>query len=408
MQENITHLYFLEQEYKALSTKLYYDMPKKYFDFASTTPVYKEVVDIINEQLKYNFGNPSSLTSRGIDAKNCITQSVDLIKKILKASKYNFYTTSGATESNNWVASILQEGDNVITTSFEHPSVLNTLQHKKVNIIFYNPNEAGEFDIEELKLLIKTYEPKLVSIMAVNNETGLILPIEEISKECRGKTLLHCDLTQAIPHCLVDCDSLNCDFYSFSGHKFGAPKGIGGFLVKKKAEKFVKPYIYGGHQQNSQRAGTENVAYISGMAQALKMTAELIKFYHSLIVEYQKYFIENFKKALTKTQIKCIIINELENSKTLFVPSIVNICFKDINGYTLMKMLDLVDIAVSTGSACSADYSYVSPALKLFKVPEDYIHGSIRISFGFGTIKEDIDYLIDRLIGALQQLEGLK
>lgn len=399
---------FNEKQFNNLKTQLYYEDPKYYFDFASTTPIYKEVIDTITDTMKNNFGNPSSLTETGIKAKNQIKEATATIKDILKASKYNLYYTSGATESNNWVSNILNSNDYVITTGIEHPSVNKSLEATGAKIIYFNPELTGAFDLVKFKNMVEKYNPKLVSIMGVNNETGLILPIYEISKICKDKVLVHCDITQVIPHCLINCNSYNCDFYTFSGHKFGAPKGIGALLIKQSVERDFIPLIYGGHQQDSMRAGTENVPYIIGMALALTKTADLIKEYNAVIVAYQKYFTEKLIKELTKTQTRCIIVNDKGNDNVLFIPNIINICFKNINGYTLMKMLDLKGITVSTGSSCSADYNYISPALETLGIPEEYIHGSIRVSFGFGTTKNSIDYLVDEIIKAISQLEKMR
>jgi len=399
---------FNEKQFNNLNTQLYYKDPKYYFDFASTTPVYKSVVDNVMEVMKNNFGNPSSLTETGITAQNVIKESTNKIKKILACANYELFYTSGATESNNWVANLISVGDTVITTGFEHPSVINSIISRKANIVYFSPNADGKFDIQALESLIETKKPKLVSIMGVNNETGLVLPIYEIARVCKNKTLLHCDITQLIPHCLINCDKCGCDFYTFSGHKFGAPKGIGALLVKQSKEKVLPSMIFGGHQQKSKRAGTENTPYISAMAVALAETVELTKKYNAVIEAYKNYFITNIKNNLINTKTNCIIINDKENEDVLFLPNIINICFQNINGYTLMKMLDLQGITVSTGSSCSADTDYTSPALEVLQIPEDYIHGSIRVSLGFGVTKNAIDFLIEKIIQIIKQLENME
>ena len=256
-------------EFEKADTNLYRTVLEGYFDYASTTPVFAEVIDDIDNTLAEFYGNPSSLTDLGNEANSVIKEATDTIKNCLGASNYELFYTSGATESNNWVAQILDEGDMVFTTVYEHPSVLNAFKARKANIVYIDCLE--KFNKQEFIRNLEFWKPKLVSIMGVNNETGIMPVLYEISNICKGKTLIHCDITQVIPHCKLNCNDFNFDFCSFSGHKFGAPKGIGGLLVKKSALKILPTFIYGGHQQNNRRAGTENIAYIKGMATALKI-----------------------------------------------------------------------------------------------------------------------------------------
>lgn len=395
----------INKQYQNFDKTLYYVDTSKYFDFASTTPVFANVIEDINEILKMNYGNPSSLTGLGIEAKNIIKEATASIIKDLGASQFNLYFTSGATESNNWVAQILQKGDTVFTTKFEHPSVINAFKSRKANIVYIDC--LDNFDREDFINKLESLKPRLVSIMGVNNETGIIPNVSEIADICQGKTLVHCDITQLISHCIFNCDNFGFDFCSFSGHKFGAPKGIGGLLVKKSALKHLPNYVYGGHQQDNRRAGTENTAYIKGMATALHIATENKSEYYFRSMSLQEYFIYKLNKSLKNTATDCIIIGA-DNKNLLAIPSIVNVCFKGINGYTLMKMLDLSGLSVSTGSSCSADSEYTSPILELLKVPEDYIHGSIRVSFGYNTTYADIDYLIEKMIEAIAYLEKFK
>ena len=383
---------------------LYYNKPINYFDYASTTPIYKEVIDVMTEAMKDNFGNPSSLTATGIKAKKSIKEATETIKKAIGAQNYNLYYTSGATESNNWVAQILNEGDIVFTTPYEHPSVLKAFESRKANLIYI---DFLAFDKENFIKQLNYWRPKLVSVMGVNNETGIIPYIGEIARLCKGKALTHCDITQTIPHCIFNCDGFGFDFYTFSGHKFGAPKGIGGLLVKPSVLKNFKPMIYGGHQQFSLRAGTESVTNIIGLAKAIEKTRELCPLFHSEFDNLNKYFKETFNKKMKEVGVDYIFVGD-DNKNLLIIPEIINVCFDRINGYTLMKMLDLAGFTVSTGSSCSADNDYISPMLEDLQIPENYIHGSIRISLGYTTSVEEIDNLIDNIVKCVNSLKAYR
>jgi cysteine desulfurase len=396
-------------------------MREFYFDYAATTPVDKNVFLEMEKYLKEEYGNPSSLYSKGQRAKLAVDDARGKIARIINADPMEIVFTSCATESSNTAikgVSFLRKneklGDHIITTKIEHPSVLNTVKYLEknhsFNVTYLDVDEYGAVDPGDIKKAI-TDKTILISVMFANNEIGTIQPIEEIgsiikdvNKIREAKSLkpiyFHVDAVQAVSYLDIDVNKLNIDLMSITGHKFYAPKGVGALYIKRGTE--VLPQMSGGHQEKGRRAGTENVAGIAAMAKALEIAKE------ESVQESQrlKLFRDRVLKELSK-----IDDSQITGSIERRLPHIASFVFKYVEGESMLLKLNSKGIFVSTASACSSDSLQPSHVLLAIGIKPEIAHGSLRISFGRYTKKEDIDYLIKTLppiISELREMSAVK
>ena len=369
-----------------------------YFDIAATTPIDNDVAELIHRLNIEYFGNPSSIHKAGQKSHNIIEKSRLSIAKRINCKASEIYFTSGGTESNNFaLKGLLNNGDHFITSSYEHPSILNlakNLEKQGIEVSYIKPNRNGEIELLEVKKHIKN-NTKLISIMYVNNELGVINPIKEISDFTKSKGILfHTDAVQFIGKEKIDLESLNIDLLSIGAHKFYGPKGIGILYVKKGIN--ITPIIDGGSQENGLRAGTENTSYIAGMDLALDKAYNNLEKNKNKIINLEKYF-----------------INKLNNYKINYrlnggkrIPGFLNLTFKNIDGNALLIHLDMMNCAISYGSACSSGTT--SPPLTLLEMgmPIDEAKCTVRISIGSFITEKDIDILclnINNIISTLKK-----
>lgn len=357
-----------------------------YADAASTTPVSDAV---INEMIPYfneNFGNPSSVHTLGVIAKEAIDKSRQKIANILGCNSDELIFTSGATESNNTALAMGKK--HIITSAIEHHAILNTLKNKDVKVTYLPVYSNGIVRPIDLINAI-TPETDLVSIMTVNNEIGTINPIEEIGRICKQKGILfHTDATQYIGHTNKKLPLGVIDMFSFSGHKFGAPKGIGGLYVKNGIN--INPFIYGGQQEKGLRAGTENVPYIVGMAKALELSDV---FDARQIKELREELL-----LIPGARLNGDPVNRCSN--------IINISFDGVRGEMLAYFLNQYGIAVSTGSACTSESDEPSHVLKAIGLSDDMANSSIRFSFTKDITKNQIEYIIKTVTNAVNLMRS--
>ena len=378
-----------------------------YFDNSSTTKPFSEVIDEVALGMKEFYGNPSSLHNLGLKSERKLKECRLILSKSINASENEIHFNSGGSEGNNFVLKgILKSGTHLITTPFEHASILNTvkkLEDNKVKVTFLNINEDGRIDLEHLKNSI-TKETVLVSIMHVNNEIGVIQDLKaigEIIKENSIRTKFHVDAVQSYGKIPIDVKKMNIDFLTVSAHKFHGPKGVG-FMYIRKPNTLI-PLIEGGSQEFGIRAGTQNIPGIMGMSLASKMVNDNIDNNYKKVLKIKKKFIDKLNN------IENIRINSLLNEK--FSPYILNVSFKGIRGEVLLHFLEETGIYVSTGSACSSKErekiggSYV---LKTLGLSQDEISGGIRFSFSDDNQEEEIDYVIDNLNKGLKFLRRKK
>ena len=359
-----------------------------YFDVAATTPIDLKVIDLMNEINSKYFGNPSSIHFFGQKTHNIIEKSRKLFSEYLGCLPSEIVFTSGGTESNNIALNgILNPGDHFITSSYEHPAILNVaknLELKGINVTYVKPCSNGIISASQIKEEICD-KTRLVSIMALNNELGTINPIHEISGICKSNNVLfHSDAVQLIGKRKFDLiDSI--DLLSIGAHKFYGPKGIGALYIKKGT--VLNPFIIGGGQENGFRPGTESISLIAGMTEALKISFED---YNKNCEHIQK--LENlFFLELDKTAIQYNVNGSPRLS------GIINITFNNFDGQTLLMNLDMNGIAISYGSACSSGTSKPSSALLEIGLTEQKAKNTVRISIGKFINVDDIKYLVATL-----------
>ena len=356
-----------------------------YFDNAATTPPTEEVIESVVVGMKEYYGNPSSLHKLGLNAERMLLTSREELAKTINSTSDEIFFTSGGSEGNNFILKgIGKSGNNIITTKFEHPSVLNALNELREQGIIVHElslNENGEVDLEELKGFIDK-NTVLVSIMHVNNEIGTIQPIEEIGKIIKDNSTrakFHVDGVQSYGKIAIDVKKANIDYLTVSSHKFHGPKGVGFCYIRKGLR--LKPLISGGGQESGFRSGTENLPGVMGMVVAAKMAQASIKESYKKVWEIKEHFIEKLKG------IENIKINSPQ--KENISPYILNVSFTGIRGEVLLHALEENGIFVSTGSACSSRGGKESHVLKALGLDYKDIDGAIRFSFSrFNTLEE--------------------
>lgn len=378
-----------------------------YFDNSSTTRPFDEVIDEVALGMKEFYGNPSSLHNLGLKSERKLKECREMLGKTINAVESEIYFNSGGSEGNNLVLKgVLKSGSHLITTPFEHASILNTiknLEESNVKVTYLKINEDGKVDLEHLKESI-TKETVLVSVMHVNNEIGVVQDlgaISQIIKENSNRAKFHVDAVQSYGKFQIDVKKLNIDFLTVSAHKFHGPKGVGFIYIKKPNT--LSPLIEGGSQEFGVRAGTQNIPGIMGMGIAAKIVNSIIKENYEKVFEIKKQFIEKLKV------IDNIKINSPLNEK--FSPYILNVSFRGVRGEVLLHFLEESGIYVSTGSACSSKErekiggSYV---LKSLGLTQDEISGGIRFSFSEENKEEEVDYVIEILSKGLTFLRRIK
>ncbi len=375
---------------------------KVYLDNASTTGVSKEVLDVMLPFFKEEFGNPSSLHKAGIKSKRVVNNSRSKIAELLNCKRSEIFFTSCGTESTNWAIKGIAENNttksDIITTRFEHHATLNTceyLEDKGYTILFVDVDQEGFIDLNHLRSLVSE-NTLIVSLIMANNEIGTIQNVKEISEICSEvNTYLHIDAVQAICHTDVDLTKMNIDLLSISGHKFHAPKGIGLLYIREGVK--VAPLIHGGQQEQKQRAGTENVAFIAGMAAALEIGLASMGSYEERLNTYSKIFL----KRLDEARIDYILNGPEVGENRL--PGNLNLSFRGIDGPSLEYLLNKKGIYVSTGSACDSQSINPSHVLVEIGVPKEYINATIRFSIGNDTTFEELNYVLDNLIEIIEE-----
>ena len=366
-----------------------------YFDNAATTKLDEKVLKEMLPYLIQNYGNASSLYKLGRHSRKAVEISREKVASALNANKNEIYFTSGGSESDNTAlfgiaSAYSSKGKHIITSQIEHPAILETckqLEKEGYEITYLPVDDNGAVSIEELKKAIKP-STILISIMFANNEIGTIQPIKEISTIAHSHGIIfHTDAVQAVGNVKIDVKELEIDALSLSGHKFYGPKGIGALYVSENT-KFDK-FINGGHQEKNMRAGTENVAGIVGLGEAINLADKNLEKHQSKMTNLRNYFFEGILKNFKDVKINGDLSNRL--------PGNANLSFKNINGNKILLDLDKYGICISTGSACSSSSNNTSHVLKAIKVPKDYINGSIRVTIGKNNTKEEVDYLLEKL-----------
>ena len=376
---------------------------KVYADYAATTPVKPIVTEKITEILSEHYGNPSSIHSIGRDGRKYLDQARRDIASVLGSQPNEIIFTSGATEANNTAIKGVarkkeNQGKHIITSSIEHHSVLHVfeeLEREGFEVTYLDVHPNGVVDLEHLKESIRP-DTTLISIMLVNNEVGTVQPLYEIAEIIEGQEItFHVDAVQAIGHMPIDFNEMPMDMLSITAHKFGGPKGIGALLVKKDIQ--FNTFIQGGEQELKRRAGTENVPYICGMATAIIEANENM--------DYQNVHLMNLKQNLIVGLQQNAIPFELNGSMTDTTGHITNLYFPFIEVETMLTLLDMSNIYVSSGSACTAGSTLPSHVLQAMFGDEERTKKSVRFSFGLETTEEEINYIVSAIMKIYHQFK---
>ncbi len=356
-----------------------------YADNAATTRLDAEAFEAMKPWLLTEYGNASQLYAFARGPKKALTKARQTIAECIHANPEEIFFTSGGTESDNWVikGSAFSDSDQnaTITSAIEHHAVLHAcaaIERLGYPVAYLTPTTEGKITPAALREII-TPGTRLVSVMYANNEIGTIQPTRELCAVAHeNRARFHTDAVQAVGHVAIDVQELGVDFLSASAHKFNGPKGIG-FLYKRAGTELC-PFMDGGAQEKQQRAGTENVAAIVGMAVALQNNCRQL-------AQNQKHIRE----------LEASLLSELTNAGIPFVrnggndtlPGLISLSFAGVSGEAIMHRLDLMGICVSTGSACDSVNTQVSHVLNAIRLPEAYAKGTVRISLGKNNTAED-------------------
>lgn len=375
-----------------------------YADNAATTPVSREVIDAMMPCFESEWGNPSSLHTKGRDAKELLDSARDRIAAVFCCQPSEIYFTSCGTESDNWAikgAAMKMRAKgrtHIVTSKIEHHAVLNTceaLEKEGFTVTYVGVDENGVVKLDELREAV-TEKTALVAVMYANNEVGTIEPIEEICEIAHSKgALMFTDAVQAVGNVEIDLSKLKVDMLAISGHKIHAPKGIGMLFIRRGVT--INNLIDGGGQEKRKRGGTENLPYIIGLARALEVAKEKMADLPR-VAKMRDRLIEEITK---------IPYSKLNGHRTERLAGNVNIGFEFIEGESLLLWLDISGICASTGSACSSASLEASHVLLAMGVPHEKAHGSLRLSISHETTEEDIDYIIETLPGIVERLRNM-
>jgi cysteine desulfurase len=373
-----------------------------YLDNAATTPLDPEVLEVMVETMKNDFGNPSSIHSHGRQVKTIIEKARKTIANLLHASPSEIFFTSGGTEADNMaiVRSIEDFGiTHAITSPIEHHAVLHTLEELektgKIHLDFLHLDEKGNIDFAHLESLLAANPRTFVSIMHANNELGNLTDIKRVSEICEQyHAIFHSDTVQTMGHYVHDLSELKIDFITGAGHKFHGPKGVGFLYINGKNK--IKPFIYGGAQERNMRGGTENVYGIAGIAKALEIAYRDMNEHRVYIQELKDYMKLELQKAIPLIQFN----GNTEADNSLYTVLNVSLPCTDMSDMLLFN-LDISGISASGGSACSSGSDIGSHVLRGIKA--DSSRPSVRFSFSKNNTKDEIDFVIAKLKALCEQ-----
>lgn len=380
-------------------------MRQVYMDYSATTPVKKEVLDAMLPYFTENFGNPSSIYTRGLESKDAINAARAQVADLINAMPAEVFFTAGGTESDNWavlgVADAMKDkGNHIITTKIEHHAMLHScefLEKRGYEVTYLGIGPDGRVSLEELEAAI-TDKTILISVMMVNNEIGTVQPIKEIGEIAKKYGItFHTDAVQALGNVEIDVKDMNIDLMSMSSHKIYGPKGIGGMYIRRGVK--ISNYLHGGAQENKRRAGTENLPGIVGFGKAAELAKANFEEHVKHCSTLRNYLVEQVLATIPDTAVN--------GTMEYRHPGNANITFEYIEGEAMLLMLDSMGISVSTGSACSSTSLVPSHVLSALGIPVEKIHGTLRFTVGDFTTKEDIDYVVETLAKIVTTLRSI-
>lgn len=377
-----------------------------YLDNSATTRTFPEVAELMSKIMCEDYGNPSSLHNKGVQAERYVRYGRETLAKILKVNEKEIYFTSGGTESDNLALigcamANYRAGKHLITTKIEHPAILQTmhyLEDQGFEVTYLSVNDRGQISLQELQNAMRK-DTILVSIMHTNNEIGAVEPIAEagrLIKSTNPSTLFHVDAVQGFGKYRIYPKRMGIDLLSVSGHKIHGPKGVGFLYVGEKVK--IHNIIYGGGQQKNLRSGTENVPGIAGMAKAAEMLYNHLEEDAERLYSLKDYFCEGLRK------IPDIRINNPEGMEG--APHIVSLSVAGVRSEVLLHALEDKGIYVSAGSACSSNKPHTagSATMKAIKLPEEFLDSTLRFSMSVYTTREELDYTLQVMYDIIPML----
>jgi len=375
-----------------------------YLDNGATTKVDDRVLKKMIPYFRINYGNPSSMYFLGRSNKRAIEEARQTVASCIGANSKEIYFTSCGSESDNLALKGIayankHRGRHIITSKIEHPAILNTcktLERQGFNITYLNVDKNGFINLEELENLIRV-DTILISIMYANNEIGTIEPIEKIARIAKlNNVYFHTDAVQAIGNVEINVKELGVDLLSMSAHKFYGPKGVGALYVRKGID--FERIQDGGGQEKGKRSGTENVAGIVGMGEAIKLSYKEFEYNNRKILNLRNYFISRLKETFNNIKINGSLEERL--------PGNINASFQNIDGQQLLLELDEYGICASAGSACSTGDSKPSHVLKAIGLSNGDAFGTLRFALGKENTKQEIDYTVKILKNSVKKLKS--
>ena len=376
-----------------------------YMDNAATTRTSREVVESMIPYFTEHYGNASALYSFAQDAKIGLENARKQVAKVIGAKSEEIYFTAGGSEADNWAIKATAEflkakGNHIITSKIEHHAVLHSCQYLEQHgyeVTYLDVDEYGMINLEELKAAIRP-TTILITIMFANNEIGTIEPIKAIGAIAKENHIyFHTDAVQAFGQVPINVEEMNIDMLSASAHKLHGPKGIGMLYIRKGVK--IRSFVHGGAQERKRRAGTENIPGIVGFGTACELALANMEEKSKQEIELRNHMIQRILTEIPHSRLNGHPENRLPNN--------VNVCFRFIEGESLLLMLDQHRICGSSGSACTSGSLDPSHVLLAIGLPHEIAHGSLRLSFSEETTLEEVNEVVDQLVGIVERIRSM-
>ena len=376
-----------------------------YLDHAATTQTKPEVVQAMLPYFTEKYGNPSAIYNFGSENKSVIGGVRETIAKAINTQPENIYFTAGGSESDNWALIATAEayekkGKHIITSKIEHHAILHTcdyLEKRGYEITYVDVDENGRLKLDQLEAAIRP-DTILITVMFANNEIGTIQPVAEIGRIAHEHGILfHTDAVQAFCQIPIDVEAMQIDMLSFSGHKFGGPKGIGGLFIRKGVK--IRSFIHGGAQERKRRAGTENVPGIVGLGRAVEIAVKEMDERIEKETAMRDHLIDAVLSRIPHSRLNGGRENRLPNN--------ANFSFRFIEGESMLIMLDMANICASSGSACTSGSLEPSHVLLAIGLPHEIAHSSLRLTLGDDNTMEEMDGVVDELEKIVARLRSM-
>lgn len=377
-----------------------------YADNAATTSLSEKAYEAMKEYMEESFYNPSSTYSKAVGIRSEINVSRDTLANLINAKSEEIVFTGGGAEADSlaivgFVEANAKSGGHIVTTNIEHHAVMEAckaLEDRGFLVTYVPVKEDGVVDVKDIEAAIRP-DTVLVSVMYINNETGAIQPIGEISEICRSKGIaFHTDAVQAFGKIPIDVEKLGVDMMSVSAHKFHGPKGAGFLYVRKGIS--LRPIIFGGSQENGRRGGTENVPAIIGMAVAADESLINFEDKYEKLTKLRDYLWDNVSKRIRGLK--------LNGEPKKSFPGILNFSVEGVEGQSLLIMLDMKGVYASTGSACALAMEEPSHVIKALGRTDEEARASLRLSLDSSNSFEDVDYIVDALAEGIEYLRKIR